>query len=196
MKRTLLSLTLLFAAALASAQFDFPVSQPKFTLVSQPKIQEHLKPDDDQTKKVKSILGGIVQDDGNGHTFIQINGETDMDQIDKDVIAVLDKVQLKLFSELYVQRNGYTALSRKEYAEKLSITEEQKKKLEEVWQHHRDRIEKLFSDNGIGSRELKLEEEDLTKLNAETSKEVEAILTKAQIDQWKGFHGAKFDIGD
>lgn len=196
MKRTLFLFTLLVAAKLCFAQHDFPIAQPQFILLMQPKVQEHLKLSDEQKKKVKSVIEGVAEDDGNGRTMIRITGDTDMEQLDKDVVAVLDKDQTKRFSELYAQRSGYVALSRKEYAEKLSLTDEQKKTLEKAWDNHRERMEQHFTENAPGSRELKVEKEDMKKLNDALNKEVEAVLTKEQIEKWKGLQGEKFDFGD
>lgn len=196
MKKTFCLLLFAVASALSNAQFTMPVSQPKFILLLDKKVQGHLKITDDQQKKIKSVLDGIVEDDGNGRQMIRLTGDTQLEDLDKDVTALLDKEQSKRFSQLYIQKNGYTALSLKEYAEVLQVSKEQSEKLASVWEHHNERMHEFFTQNGPGSQELKVTKEDLQKLRSATDKEVEAILNPQQIETWKKMAGEKFEFDE
>ena len=196
MKKTLILFTLLIGVTLAKAQFELPVCQPKFILITQPKIQEHLKLTDEQKAKLKSVMDGVVEHDGEGRTMIKLSGDTDLDALNKDSLAVLNPDQAKRFSELYAQKNGYIALSLKEYADKIGVTEAQKSKLDEVWNSHREKMQAFFMENSPGSRELKIEREDMKKIDDETKKRAEAVLTEEQVAKWKTLLGATYEFED
>lgn len=194
MLKSLFALTLLTLCTLSFAQHEFPVAQPKFILAVNKQVQEHLKLSEDQKKKIGAVLEGIVQDDGHGRQMIMLSGDTDMDQLDKDVLSILDKDQTKRYNQIYMQQNGFAALSRKEFAEMLGVSEEQSKKLEVVWSGHRDRMQEYFTENAPGSKELSVTREDMQKLRKQTDKEAEAVLTAEQLTKWKELLGEKFEL--
>jgi len=157
------------------------------------KVQEHLKLTADQKKKISAVLESIVQDDGQGHRMIMWSGDTDMKQIDKDIAAVFNEEQTKRFGELYLQFVGYTALSIKEYAEKLAVTDDQKKKLDDVWDERKSAMQQLIDTNS-GGGSIHFEKSDLDKIKANMNKKIEGILAKDQLDKWKTWLGEKFDF--
>lgn len=194
MLKSLFALTLLTLCSVCFAQHEFPVSQPKFILALNKQVQEHLKLTEDQKKKIAGVVEGIVQDDGHGRQMIMLSGDTDMDQLDKDVLSALDKDQTKRYNQIYMQQNGFASLSRKEFAEMLGVNNEQSKKLEGVWANHRDRMQDYFTENAPGSKELKVTKDDMDKLRKQTDKEAEAVLTPEQLTKWKELQGEKFEL--
>lgn len=194
MLKSLFALTLALLCSVSFAQHKFPASDPMFILALNKQVQDHLKLSDDQRKKIASVVEGIVQDDGNGRQMIMLSGDTDLDQIDKDVLSALDKDQTKRYYQIYMQQNGFIALSRKVFADMVGVSEEQEKKLEAVWAAHQDRMQTYFTTNGPGSQELKITREALANMRKQTDKEAEAVLTPDQLAKWKESLGEKFEL--
>ncbi|MBL8065021.1 MAG: hypothetical protein JNM34_04080 [Chthonomonadaceae bacterium] len=178
----------------AAAQFSMPVSEPKFILATNPKVQDHLKLTAEQKSKIRSVLEGIMEDDGNGRTMITLNGSTSLDDLDKDVLSALDASQLKRFDQLYCQNAGYLALSREEYAKPLKLSEEQVKQLDAAWEAYQGRLMDFMSSNGPGSTEMHATTEQIAKIRLQTKEEVDKILTPEQIKLWDASLGEKFEF--
>jgi len=196
--RTLISLsTLLFCCALASAQFELPVIRPHFVVFSMPKVKEHLKVTDSQSSKIKEVLDPIMHDDGEGHTFMSINGSEDMEKIDKDVMKVLDDKQNERLEQLWLQQSGLLALTDKKVAEKLSLKTEQSKQIDEIATDYRQKMRDLFmSDDGNGELTIKIDPSKLADLQKATDKKIGALLTDDQNAAWKKLLGEKFEFSD
>lgn len=197
MFKSLILFTTMLTLQTANAQsIEQPAAQPKFTVAYMPQVQEHLKLSVEQKNKISSVLDPYVKDLGDGRKAIMLRQDDDTESIDKDVIAVLDEKQAKRFEEVYLQIAGYSALSRKEYAEKLSVTEEQKKKLEDAWEHNRNRMQEIFDSQGPADGAIIMTKEQSIKLREQLNKEVEAVLSKDQLDKWKTMIGEKFELKD
>lgn len=148
----------------------------------------------DQKKSIKKLLENIIQDDGAGHTMIVMGDQDDSKELDKKVLEIFNEKQKKRFVEIYLQQVGYSALSRKEYAEKLGVSKEQTSKLETIWESHSARMQELFDPSGSG--EITIDKAQMDKLKERLNKEVEAVLTKKQLDDWKKMLGEKFELKD
>ena len=194
MKKSLTLLVLLASAFVARAQvMDMPAAQPRFSVLSIKKVQTELKLTEEQVKKVSAALDSIVQDDGQGHRMIMLTGDMNLESIDKSVMDILDAVQTKRFGEIYMQVAGYAALSIKDYAKKLEISEEQNSKLKAAWEHNRSRFQDLIDPNS-GGGEIIVSKADTDKLKKLLNEEVETILTKEQVEKWKSLCGEKFEL--
>lgn len=197
LKTVLLSLLVTFTV-MAHAQFEFPIVEPKFTLISSPRVQEHLKMTSEQKAKTKSILDEVMQDDGNGHKFLAVSGASGVEDLDNKILEVFSDEQKARFQELYVQKNGYLVLSIPEFAKQLEITEDQSKELEKAWDHHRSMLSEHVTNNLAdaqnGKQELKLEATDVERMQSSTNNMVKKVLTKAQLEKWKVLEGVKFDF--
>ena len=194
MKKSLTLLVLLASAFVARAQvMDMPAAQPRFSVLSIKKVQTELKLTEEQVKKVSAALDSIVQDDGKGHRMIMLTGDMHLESIDKSVMDILDAAQTKRFGEIYMQVAGYAALSIKDYAKKLEISEEQNSKLKAAWEHNRSRFQDLIDPNS-GGGEIIVSKADTDKLKKLLNEEVETILTKEQVEKWKSLCGEKFEL--
>ena len=194
MKKSLTLLVLLASAFVARAQvMDMPTAQPRFSVLSIKKVQTELKLTEEQVKKVSAALDSIVQDDGQGHRMIMLTGDMNLESIDKSVMDILDAAQTKRFGEIYMQVAGYAALSIKDYAKKLEISEEQNSKLKAAWEHNRSRFQDLIDPNS-GGGEIIVSKADTDKLKKLLNEEVETILTKEQVEKWKSLCGEKFEL--
>ena len=194
MKKSLTLLILLASTFVARAQVvDMPAAQPRFSVLSIKKVQTELKLTEDQIKKVSAALDSIVQDDGQGHRMITLTGDMNLESIDKSVMNILNPAQTKRFGEIYMQVAGYAALSLKDYAKKLEITEEQNSKLKAAWEHNRSRFQDVIETNSGGGG-IVVSKADTDKLKKLLNDEVESILTKAQIEKWKSLCGDRFEL--
>lgn len=191
---TLFTLILALAAPMARAQIEMPLTQPRFTLLVSPQIQEHLKLTDEQKKKIDAALEANVQREGD-RVMIMMGPDTDIKELDKAAIASLDDKQKQRLSEIWLQRNGLLALEEKETAKTLDVVEDQMEKIRPIFDDYRQKIMDLFmTHDDNGGEEVKYDRTKVEKLRADTNKKIEAILKEEQVKAWKAMLGEKFEF--
>ncbi|MBS1722189.1 MAG: hypothetical protein JSS66_04180 [Armatimonadetes bacterium] len=192
----LFALTLMLAAPAAKAQFEMPLTQPHFIILISAPVQEHLKLTDEQKKSIDKALESAVQKDGD-RVMVTLGPDTDMKELDKEALKPLDDNQRKRLNELWLQRNGLLALEDKDTAKTLSVTEEQMKKIQDVFADHRQKLEDLFmSMDSNGGTEVHMDQKKVASLREATDKKISALLTEDQVKTWKEMLGEKFDFKD
>jgi len=112
----------------------------------------------------------------------------------KKIAESMDDGQKKRWRELSLQSQGATALSSEYLAERLKLTDDQKKKLEEIQSTQRDTRRKTFQ----SLRDQNLSREEMTKkfseLREADSKARLAVLTNEQRESFTKMQGEKFDF--
>ena len=115
---------------------------------------------------------------------------------DKALAEVLDENQIKRYKQLVLQREGPMAASRKDVADALKLTEDQRKQIAAIQQGVRQAMMESFQSAG-NPRELS--DEDRQKLMAKmqenqtkAGEKVLALFTDAQKATWKELTGAPF----
>lgn len=116
-----------------------------------------------------------------------------MKELEEGILKILKPEQTERFQQLRIQRDGVSALSRAEVAEKLAITAEQKEKIETIQQATRA---------AAGGRNFfELSDEDRQKLIAEMQEQrkkmeadIMAVLTDAQKQTLATMKGKEFEF--
>ena len=108
----------------------------------------------------------------------------------KKINEVLDAGQQKRLVGILIQVNGAAAVADPAVAKELNITEDQKKKLQEVRQGVRSELEKLRDDSV--SREDRMKK--IQDIQDDAHKKVMAVLTSDQQAQLESLKGEKVDI--
>ncbi len=193
----LLLITLFAPAALVSAQFQMPVNQPRFILLMNPKVREHLKVGAEQYKMISDALGDSVQEDGTGRIMIRLTGNDDMADLDKSAVKCLDTKQAARFEQLYLQKSGLLALDDEAVAKRLTVTEDQSEEITKIIDDYRQKLTDLFMDSHGGSSEqVQIDTKKLKELQYVAEKKIDVLLTDDQRKQWKSMLGEKFDFGE
>ncbi len=109
---------------------------------------------------------------------------------DKQLATILNADQMKRYGQLRLQRQGMTALAEKEVADELTLTADQRTKVQEIMQQQAVEMRSLFQGGGGGDREAnraKMEE-----MRKATDTKLAALLTDDQKKKWQEMVGAPF----
>ncbi len=102
----------------------------------------------------------------------------------------LKEEQVKRFHQISLQAQGARAFSQKEVAEKLKITDDQKKEIGELVTASGAQAREIFMNAGDNREEAM---KQITALNKETNTKVHALLKDDQKAAWKEMTGAPFE---
>lgn len=108
------------------------------------------------------------------------------------VKAILTEQQNKRFAELRIQFDGPSALYRDDVAKQVGLTDDQKKKLDDIrnasMQAMRDRMQEA-RDNGDDREAMRGE---MQKMREANDKQILGVLTDEQRKKWDAMQGKKF----
>jgi Spy/CpxP family protein refolding chaperone len=167
-------------------------------MLRMPEVQTELKLTADQKTKVETLLEQRRGQGGGGQGFRDLSPEERQKAMaerraeeNKQLGAILNADQMKRYNQLRLQRTGMTALAETEVATELSLTADQKTKIQEIVQQANNERRSLFQDGGGGGdREaMRAKMEELQKA---TDTKLAAVLTDAQKTKWKELVGAPF----
>lgn len=143
--RKLALLSLLLMAAVAPAQFsskELLVTKKVFTVL-RAEVRQELKITEDQNTKIQNLFGDSLRVEGDKF-MLMMTPDLDLDQIDKDAQKLLTADQAKRLHELWIQTHNGTALADDGLAKDLSLTDEQKKKIEKLVEEAARQLSELF----------------------------------------------------
>jgi Spy/CpxP family protein refolding chaperone len=171
----------------------------KAQLATLDEVQSDLKLTDEQKTQIAEINDKLREDRRGlfGSGFGQFNQiRADMDKLNREasaeVDAKLDDAQRQRLQEIAIQVNGAAALNDPSVVEKLNLSDEQKKKLEEVRAENSKAVEDAMSDFGDLSRE---ERRDKFRTLAETSdSNLLGVLTDEQKKNFDEMKGTEIDV--
>ena len=176
-----------------------------FAILMIAEVRQELKMTDAQIAKfqakqdeVNNARREIMQSAGNFREMSPEDRQKVMAKIqevqDKAIAEVLDETQLKRYKQLVLQQEGPMAASRKEVADALKLTEDQRKQIAAIQQAVRQEMMQSFQSLGQGAAP-----EDIQKLmaknqenQAKAGEKVLALFTDAQKATWKELTGAPF----
>ncbi len=121
-------------------------------LTSMPEVQKELKLTPDQVKKIEAMgearRAKMQQSMGDFRSMSPEEREKRMDtmrkEVEKELSGILKPDQMKRFRQLDLQRAGARALGRKEVADSLNLSGDQRKKLDAALGAERDAMRKMF----------------------------------------------------
>ena len=155
-------------------------------------VQAALKLTEDQTSKLEKIneesrdkIREAMQDGGDRAKMQELMASTTT-----KVNEVLDEGQQKRLMGILVQVDGAGALTNPAIAKELNITNDQKKKFEEVRESNRAAMREARE----GDRDQEGAREKMAKLREESNKKLMAVLTSDQQAQLEAMKGEKVEI--
>ncbi len=205
-----LALVLLITSS-ASAQFgrNFRIPPIVADIMSMraEKVQQELKLNEEQTEQVvgiatemqaeaMEIISGLQdltpqeREEELPNVMEMINERAT--ELQKQVEGILDEKQMARVEELSLQRRGVEALDDKKVAEKLKLTDDQKKELVQIQDDAAGKQEEIMKAFFGGDRdELRGKIQALRK---EMGDKALAVLTTEQREQFEKMKGAKFEF--
>jgi hypothetical protein len=165
-------------------------ANPLMLLQAEP-IQKELDLSDDQKTSISKLAeenrpgggGG-----GGGGQMTQEERQTRRDELTKKVNDVLLPNQQERLAEITLQLQGAQALSDPKVADKLQLTDDQKKQLADLSTDYRQKTRDLFGGGGPPDADA------MSKLRTDETDKAMAILTSDQKDQFTKMEGKKIDI--
>jgi Spy/CpxP family protein refolding chaperone len=109
----------------------------------------------------------------------------------KRLDGILLKPQLGRLEEISIQIAGAGALDRTDVAEKLKLTDAQKKSLEDLSTESRDKIREVMSAGPLGPGEM---QEKMAAINKDRKEKSLGVLTKEQREKFDILQGKKFEL--
>ncbi len=113
----------------------------------------------------------------------------------KAVGDILDAKQQKRFRQLELQQMGTQAFTRKDVADELKLTEDQKKKIGDIQQAQFAKMREMFQGGGgqnATPEEQQKMRQQMQELQRGATEKITAALTDAQKSQWKAMQGETF----
>lgn len=189
---------------------------PKAALLGSEQVQKELNITEEQKDQIEEIVKSSLPPRGSRESIqklFELPKEERQKKIDefrekmakaaeeagKKVAAVLDETQNKRLGEIVLQMRGTSALSDKEVAAKLKVTDEQQQKIKDLAEVQREMQRELYDSIREAFRnqdrdkigELRKKGADL---RTETQKAVLEVLTADQKSQFEQLKGKKFEL--
>ncbi len=203
MRRSLvvLSALMLLAAALVSASAQGGQGRRGgggggLNLLRRESVQKELKMTADQVAKVDAKRQEVRQQTQALDQSLspQERAEKSREIQQKAVADILNEDQMKRFHQLELQQEGPAALLHKDIADKLKLTDDQRKQIADIQQKSREDMRAALQ--GKNFRDLSDEDrQKLQEIRKTADEKMVAVLTDEQKDQWKDMQGEKFDFG-
>lgn len=173
-------------------------------LVFRDKVQDELKLSQSQKDKLRSRLSTTMQ--ATMEFFQSLQGlpaeerekkhaayrQKAQDELTGFLKQSLTPEQLKRLSQLELQREGAFALGRPEVAQTLQLTDQQKKRFQDLLQELHKAAQPLAREAESGGDPEKIKPK-LLKLRQNQAVKIEAILTEGQKKQWRTLLGKALD---
>lgn len=173
-------------------------------LLFSPDVKKDLKMSDEQANKLRGALGKVMEKYRADFEKFQKNPpsakeyEKTMKEYektmkafhedsDKAVASVLDAKQVKRFRQIEWQLNGVGALQDPDLQKELKLSDEQKKKLDDIFRAAGKQLQQLQE-----KRETSKEKFDAVIKDMEDK--VNGVLTEEQKKSWKEAQGPKFEL--
>jgi hypothetical protein len=165
-------------------------------LATNKSVQEELKVDEDQAKKLTALSEKNRENFGSFRDLSQEERREKMTKLtaenDKAVAEILKPEQVTRLHQIENQVGGANALLAERNADKLKLTDDQKKKVQDVLASSREKMTGLFGQGqGQGDREAAMKK--MQEIRAESTKEAVNVLTDDQKKTWEELSGKPFE---
>ena len=172
-------------------------------LIGNPGVQKELKMDADQVEKATAVSTEVrekmtevrSQLDGlSGEEMMTKRAELSKpinDEATKKIKAFLKDDQYTRLTQIELQQRGAAALSDKDIAKKLSITDDQESKVKTIMADMQAESREIMQSAG-DDRQAAMQK--VTALRTETNKKVMALMSDDQKKTWKEMTGEPFTV--
>ncbi len=157
------------------------------------KVQADLKLTDDQKEQIKKIVADTprpMRDQNASREERMAKMQEYQKDLQDKLNTVLNDSQKARMKEIRLQVRGTAALSDKEVAESLKLTDDQVNKIKDLNKSLADARTAAFSGGGRPDQDAM---DKLTKLRTETNEKILAVLTSDQKTQFEKMQGTKLE---
>lgn len=113
---------------------------------------------------------------------------------DQGMSKILQPAQKARLRELQLQAEGSMALMRPDVAKELNLSEEQKKKISSIMEQYRQKQMQLWQQGAGPNVDRQAMFQQIQQLRQQMDKELVAVLTAQQQEQWKKMLGKPFQF--
>jgi len=113
---------------------------------------------------------------------------------DEGISKILQPGQKSRLRELQLQAEGAMALRRSDVAKELKLSEEQQKKIQEIGTQYQQKQMQLFQQGRGPGADWQALGQQMQQLRQQMDKEILAVLTAEQQEQWKKMQGKPFQF--
>lgn len=164
------------------------------TLAMRDDVRKEIGLTDEQASKLREKLREIMpQPSANGERP-NVNPEELAKKAEAAAKSVLTAAQLKRLGELQLQREGATAMARKEVADKVGLPEATRAKIESMVSQHNERIRQQFGERPASQEEAQKRAEEMRKGREKLRSDILALLTQEQKAKWEALLGKPFEF--
>lgn len=193
--RKLALFSLLILSSIGLAQ-DMPpakeiVISQKVFMIFRPAVKKELKITDDQEKRAKDAFGDILQVDGD-RIMITMTGDTDLKELGKNALKVLDADQTKRLKEVWIQEQFGTAIADDEVAKELALTDDQRKSADKEIESAGQALMEMFQGGDHGPEMAK----KALEVRKKAGEKMLALLTEEQKKKYEAMKGKPFKSED
>jgi Spy/CpxP family protein refolding chaperone len=167
-------------------------------MLRMPEVQTELKITADQKTKVEALMEKLRGQRGDFQSLRDLSQEERAKAMaerraaeTKELAAILNADQMKRYDQLRLQRTGMSALAEKEVADQLSLTADQRTKVQEIMQAQAVEMRSLFQGGG-GGGDREAMRAKMEEMRKQTDTKLAALLTDDQKNKWKEMVGAPF----
>lgn len=193
------------AASCASAADDPPANPPARQrgqggrggggdLSANDKVQADLQLSDEQKESIKKLADKAREDRAALTGLSQEDRRAKMQEMRKDmetkVDAVLNDKQKARMKEIRLQVRGTAALTDKDVAESLKLTDDQVSKIKDLIKSRDDAMREAFTGGGPPDADTRAK---LTKVRTDTNDKILAVLNSDQKASFEKMQGAKIE---
>jgi len=172
---------------------------PLGPVLSMPQVQKELKLNDDQITKLKDALGKVMTNYKDTFTKLQKMSPEEQqktfkalnDESQKAIAGVLDAKQMKRFRQIQWQMSGFGAIQDPELQKELKLSDDQKKKLDGIFNDATKRLQDMAKSPGTSREEFQKKYNDIIK-NLEDK--ANGVLTDDQKKNLKELKGPPFEM--
>jgi len=186
--------------SIALAQQQQPNQPPTLgPVLSNPDVQKELKLTDEQIRKLKEAFGKVgekyKEDFAKFRTMSQEERVKKMMEFSKDnnkaMAGILDAKQLKRYRQIDWQIAGIGALGDPILQKELKLSDEQKKKLNDIFLDVEKKMEEMSKNPGASREEF---QKKLAAFVKDVESKANAVLTDDQKKSFKELKGPKFEF--
>ncbi|MGQ9880312.1 MAG: hypothetical protein ACUVSV_05550 [Armatimonadota bacterium] len=171
-------------------------------LLMMPKVQKELNLSEQQLQQIQQLMAQqreqmqpLMQEMRNATPEqLQKLMEQVMQKWDEALGKVLQPTQKTRLRELQIQAQGASALAHPDVAKELNLSEEQRKKISDILAQYGQKQMQLWQEGRGPNVDRQALMQQIQQLRQQMDKELLAVLTSQQQEQWKKIQGKPFEF--
>ncbi len=171
-------------------------------LLNRPDVQQELQITEQQRQQIQEAMrslrpaggpgGGPGGRAGGGGDPQQVDQQTA--EVEKTIKGILSESQYARYRELLAQWLGAEALARKDFADEVGLTSDQRLKIQEIQRQAQQRIREEMQSAREAGGDFQAIRQRIEQIRQETRQQILNLLTQEQKDKWQNIQGKPFQF--